>query len=346
MTFIRRAVLGALAVLIILPAAANAQATRTWVSGTGDDTLPCSLTAPCKTFAGAISKTAADGIINALDPGGFGAVTIAKGITIDGTGTQAHILASGAPAGIVVNAPGKDVTLRNLSIDGTGGPNPCGVNGINLVAARSLRIEGVEIKSFTTAGIRVAPTGADTTVLVKDTSISEAGCTAPDAVGINLVPGGTFAVKAMLDGVTISNWTTGLSVADRGTAFLTGSTIFNNAVGLRKVGTGVIDNLTGNTIYGNGDADIPTISGTGEKGDTGDPGAVGAKGDTGAPGANGTNGTNGTNGAPGPTGPAGKNGKVGKVTCKLLKRKKKRIACKVQQAKLRRSATRWTPLKR
>ena len=36
---------------------AQAQATRTWVSGVGDDVNPCSRTAPCKTFAGAISKT-------------------------------------------------------------------------------------------------------------------------------------------------------------------------------------------------------------------------------------------------------------------------------------------------
>ena len=73
---------------------AQAQASRTWVSGVGDDANPCSRTAPCKTFAGAISKTAACGEINALDPAGYGAVTITKSITIDGTGTFASILAS------------------------------------------------------------------------------------------------------------------------------------------------------------------------------------------------------------------------------------------------------------
>src|SRR6185295_16895979 len=73
----------------------QAQATRTWVSGVGDDANPCSRTAPCKTFAGAISKTAVDGEIDALDPGGFGAVTITKSITIDGGPTgEAGILAS------------------------------------------------------------------------------------------------------------------------------------------------------------------------------------------------------------------------------------------------------------
>src|SRR6267378_6234494 len=89
--------------MFALASLAQAQATRTWVSGVGDDVNPCSRTAPCKTFAGAISKTAACGEIDALDPGGFGAVTITKSITIDGTGTFASILASGQN-GIIINA--------------------------------------------------------------------------------------------------------------------------------------------------------------------------------------------------------------------------------------------------
>src|ERR1700682_6335672 len=87
---------------------AQAQATRTWVSGVGDDANPCSRTAPCKTWAGAISKTADCGEIDALDPGGFGAVTITKSITLDGTGTLASILNAGT-TGIVVNAPSDKV---------------------------------------------------------------------------------------------------------------------------------------------------------------------------------------------------------------------------------------------
>src|SRR5437867_9427866 len=99
---------------------AQAQATRTWVSGVGDDANPCSRTAPCKTFAGAISKTAAKGEINALDPGGFGGVTITKAITIDGGGHIAGVLVSGTN-GIVVNAGVNDViTLRGLDINGIG----------------------------------------------------------------------------------------------------------------------------------------------------------------------------------------------------------------------------------
>ena len=90
-------------VALALPAVANAQATRTWVSGVGDDANPCSRTAPCKTFAGAISKTAAGGEINCLDPGGFGGVTITKSITINCKYTEGGVLVSGTNA-IIVNA--------------------------------------------------------------------------------------------------------------------------------------------------------------------------------------------------------------------------------------------------
>src|ERR1041385_8664034 len=105
---------------------AQAQATRTWVSGVGDDANPCSRTAPCKTFAGAISKTAAGGEISVLDPGGFGAITITKAITINGDGQIAGITAS-LVNGVIVNAGANDrVVLRNIAIQGVGN----GLNGI------------------------------------------------------------------------------------------------------------------------------------------------------------------------------------------------------------------------
>src|ERR1700755_1473374 len=97
-----------LAVLAMGTGLMYGQATRTWVSGVGDDANPCSRTAPCKTWAGAISKTAACGEIDALDPGGFGAVTITKSITLDGSGTFASILAS-LVNGIIINAAATDV---------------------------------------------------------------------------------------------------------------------------------------------------------------------------------------------------------------------------------------------
>jgi hypothetical protein len=134
-----------------------AQATRTWVSGVGDDVNPCSRTAPCKTWAGAISKTASGGIIDALDPGGFGAVTVTKPITIEGNGTLASGLASGTNAVIVNITTGtnRDVVLRNLLLDGSG--PTLGLNGVRFIAGDSLTIEDCSIESFSGSGIDFEP---------------------------------------------------------------------------------------------------------------------------------------------------------------------------------------------
>jgi len=177
--------------LLAFASLAQAQATRTWVSGVGDDVNPCSRTAPCKTFAGAISKTAAGGEIDALDPGGFGAVTITKSIVLDGTwgagfgsilasgtnGVNINDSASGSPNSIVV-------TLRKLSINGAG--TTLGLSGVNFTSGRSVNIESCQIFNFSTAGVRVATTGAsisyelhmrDTTMwnLATAVSLSSAG---------------------------------------------------------------------------------------------------------------------------------------------------------------------------
>src|ERR1700761_6283859 len=135
----RRIALLALIIVFLVPllasAPAHAQATRTWVSGVGDDANPCSRTAPCKTFAGAISKTAPGGEIDALDPAGYGAVTITKAITIDGGGGQvASVLVAGTN-GIVVQAGATDIViLRNLRINGISGSGNGGINGIRFLA--------------------------------------------------------------------------------------------------------------------------------------------------------------------------------------------------------------------
>lgn len=127
---------------------AQAQATRTWVSGVGDDANPCSRTAPCKTFAGAISKTATHGEINALDNGGFGAITITKSITIEGGGQIAGILVSNS-AGVIINAPtDANVTLRNLDINGVGN----GTFGVRILAANRVVIDNCTIYGFRNAG--------------------------------------------------------------------------------------------------------------------------------------------------------------------------------------------------
>src|SRR5690349_24119023 len=143
------AILGAILALTAMGPTAQAQATRTWVSGVGDDANPCSRTAPCKTFAGAISKTAPGGEINVLDPGGFGAVTITKAISISSEGFEAGVLVSGTN-GIVVQAGAADVViLRGLDFEGLG----TGLSGIVFNSGAALHVERCTIRAFTSFGI-------------------------------------------------------------------------------------------------------------------------------------------------------------------------------------------------
>ena len=152
---------------------ANAQ-NRTWVSGVGDDTFPCSRTAPCKTFAGAISKTATNGEINCLDPGGYGAVTITKSITIDCEDTQGSIL-NASVSGVTINlttAPDtiKTVRLRGLSINGVGGGAIQGIHGIRVLTNAKVFVDEVFIQNQLNNGIFFNAPGGD--LVVRDSLIS------------------------------------------------------------------------------------------------------------------------------------------------------------------------------
>jgi hypothetical protein len=197
------------AITLAFASLVQAQATRTWVSGVGDDANPCSRTAPCKTFAGAISKTAVGGEISVLDPGGFGAVTITKSITIDGTGMLSSILASGT-TGIIINitAPAdeaKSVSLRGLTINGAG----TGIQGIRVMAANRVSVEDTVIDGFTTNGITVEAGQ----VFVRNTAIrNNAGA------GISVAAGGGQV------GIT------DVSLVFNGTGLVGAVTQFNNIV--------------------------------------------------------------------------------------------------------------------
>ena len=151
--------LSALAMVLLGTTLLSAQASRTWVSGVGDDANPCSRTAPCKTFAGAISKTAPGGEIDALDPGGFGALTITKAITIDGGGGQvASVLVAGTNGIVVAAGAGDVVILRNLRFDGLrgGGNANAGLNGIRFISGKDLNVENCVIFGFNQNGIDIA----------------------------------------------------------------------------------------------------------------------------------------------------------------------------------------------
>jgi hypothetical protein len=221
----------------------QAQATRTWVSGVGNDANPCSRTAPCKTFAGAISKTATGGEISVLDPGGFGAITITKGITINGTGTLAGILNSVGVNGVVVNAPQTDtVIIREVSINGAG----TGANGVRYLAGQTLLIDHCWIygqnNSATSRGIDVNKTLSGRLKVI-DTVIENV---AEDGIHMTTT---AQRIRATIDRTRIMNCgQDGIEAASNVLATITNSTVSQNGgIGIRTSNTGCtvdIDNTS------------------------------------------------------------------------------------------------------
>ncbi|MGX1324342.1 hypothetical protein AB7M17_007795 [Bradyrhizobium sp. USDA 377] len=225
----RRIALWTLLVGMLLPFAASkpahAQATRTWVSGVGDDVNPCSRTAPCKTFAGAISKTAAGGEINCLDSAGFGLVTITKAMTIYCEGVVGSILASGSN-GVNINAAATDhIVLRGLDIEGAG----TGLKGVNIIQAASVVIEHCFIRDFNGAsgtGIFSNPSNFNSMLLIRDSVVSHNGAAAAGAgISINTNGGST---RVTINNTAIHNNFVGLSVQGTSNVQVNNSNISEN----------------------------------------------------------------------------------------------------------------------
>jgi hypothetical protein len=240
--------------LMLATAPAQAQATRTWVSGVGDDANPCSRTAPCKTFAGAISKTAPGGEIDALDPGGFGALTITKSITIDGGGGQvASVLVAGTN-GIVVAAAATDVVIiRNLRLDGLlgNGSNSgnAGLNGIVFSSGRMLSVENCTIFGFSQAGIS-ATTSTNAILNVTNTNITNAGN------GISLTPSAA-TLNGQVDHTTLQKFTSNGITTNGGAVFMTvtNSNILNaSGVGVNSGGAGTVLGVDSSSVSNNNTA--------------------------------------------------------------------------------------------
>jgi hypothetical protein len=239
----RRIALLAIAAGFVVPllasAPASAQATRTWVSGVGDDVNPCSRTAPCKTFAGAISKTAPNGEINCLDPGGFGGVTIIKGITISCEAGTAGVLVQGTN-GIVISAGATDfVYLKGLDIEGVS--NGTSLSGIKFNTGAGLVVDSCVIRGFNSTsglGIEFVPSTNNASMVVKDTVVAHNG--AAQGGGIKVAPVGVIA-HATLSGVTVNKNTNGIAGFTGGNIQIFGSTITSSAAtGIINGGTGAI----------------------------------------------------------------------------------------------------------
>jgi hypothetical protein len=286
-----RIILGALCLagaLGLTAVPANAQASRTWVSGVGDDANPCSRTAPCKTYAGAISKTATNGEINCLDPGGFGAVTITKSISIVCDYTEGGVLAAGVN-GFIINAPaGSIITLKGQDVECFG----TGLNGVNILGVGvTVHIHKFQIRNCRGAngnGILVAPSSGVAKVFVADSYITDNGtgtnagilikatANAATNVSINRVQfennsngiffdssGGASASNLTVrDSVLSGHPNNGIKVSSAAVAFkaVVENTIMSfNAVGANANGAGATLLIGDSTVMGN----VTGVSATG-----------------------------------------------------------------------------------
>lgn len=252
----------------------------------GDDVNPCSRTAPCKTFAGAISKTAAGGEISVLDPGGFGAVTITKSITINGGGIEGSTLNS-STTGFIINGAGVDVVLRNLDVEG-GTPGLAGLFGIRFIQGDSLLVENATIRNnaggASPAGILFSPSGA-AKLFVRNVALSGNG-NAAGTVGAGIIikpaAGGSASVAlehvfvarnafgiavdgststaginaTIADSVLAGNSQDGIVATTGGGApigvMVKNSKVLNNAIGIRSIGAGATIRVDGSAVIGNG----------------------------------------------------------------------------------------------
>ena len=241
--------------MFALPAVASAQATRTWVSRTGDDVNPCSFSAPCKTWAGAISKTAAGGEIDAMDAGGYGTLTITKSITINGN-VGGSTLNSGGINGFVVNMAlnpddvPRRVVLRNLDINGAG--TTAGLNGIRILDAKSVHLEDVFIENQTNHGIDIAPgAGQDISVSLNRVSVSTVGGAALRAIGTTP----TQKLSVIARDSVFRRAGTGVLADTGATAWLTGVSLFDNATAIATPATngaaGVVNSFCDIQLAGN-----------------------------------------------------------------------------------------------
>jgi hypothetical protein len=237
---------------------AYGQATRTWVSGVGDDVNPCSRTAPCKTYAGAISKTAKDGEISTLDPGGFGTVTITKSITINGTQGQGYgsILAALATQGVLVNITDpadvrKTVRLNSLYINGAS----TGQFGIRVLAATNVHINDVIIDGFTSRCVEIALTATSTNVYINDSILRKC------SNGVRVTTTAGVAV-AVMNNVFIEAMTShGMDVSTNGFATVKGGSSSSNVgAGYATTGNGQMNIV--NSIMAHNAAGVNAAVGT------------------------------------------------------------------------------------
>jgi hypothetical protein len=239
---LRASILPVAIMTLVLGLTAHAQATRTWISGVGDDANPCSRTAPCKTFAGAISKTTAGGEIDCMDPGGFGALTITKAITIDCNSGVGSALVSGTN-GMVVNAGPNDVVyLKNINFNGISGAGSGSLNGVQFLAGKALILRNVDIFGFTQSCVDAETGGTSATLTIEGSTLTNC------ATGVNIATTGAALLNATIHNVHIGLTTTGVDAGNGSRVNIRDSVISGATTGIKEeTGTPVVT-LTGSTV--------------------------------------------------------------------------------------------------
>lgn len=244
--------IGVMAFTFILFSAAQAQATRTWVAGLGDDANPCSRTAPCKTFAGAIAKTSKDGEISVLDPSPAGAVTITKSIYINGTtGAGFGSILNPSSTGFFINITDvndlrKAVRIRNIDINGASS----GLNGVTITSANNVWIEDSVIDGnagdgiASGIGVRVNESNG-CNLFISNTVIHK------NVTGVRLSTTSGF-VAASIKNCNIEGNTTGVDASAGGFATIDHSRISGNTGdALKATASGATINVTDSVMAHN-----------------------------------------------------------------------------------------------
>jgi hypothetical protein len=246
----RTLLIAALAVLALHAVPARAQAPRTWVSALGDDSNPCSRVAPCRSYPGALTKTAAGGEISTIDSGAYVSMSITKSISIEAIGVEGGILAS--TTGVVINAGATDIVhLDGLVFEGAGS----GQSAVRILSAGQVHIRGCLIRNFRGSpglGIEIAPT-ATTKVFISDCAITG------NSGGVSAKPNGG-AAQVFLNRVRVEG-NAGVGVlADGKTVVirLNNSVIAGNGTGLNSANGASILSFDNNSIAGNNADGSPT----------------------------------------------------------------------------------------
>jgi len=230
----------ALALAVTLPAisAHAAVRDRVFVASYGSDSNPCTFGSPCKTFQVAVNAVAVNGEVTAIDSAGFGPVTITQSVTITSpVGVEAGIQAFPGGDAIDINAPGANVTLRGLTLNGAG----VGNNGIVFFAGASLTVTDCVAQNFSNTGpqttgngILLEPTSGTVTFVITNTIVSNNG-----GVGIFYFPQiGSATANGSIDHVVATNNQYGISFNN---VFAGGSTsaVISNSVASNNNSTGI-----------------------------------------------------------------------------------------------------------